>query len=142
MKIQKYLLLICFVWNSVFIPIYHVKVVQDDISSKPIRLWLCNALKEEDSGLEIFILFHQTFFRIRQFFYESRSGCLYSTYFLYTTTCPGFLHRKHGQLANFRLLYSVTRKTWTLYMYMLQFKLSSRKILFKIKQKILKHDLC
>ena len=39
-KVRKYLLLIYLVLNVIFIPIRHVKSVQDDISFKTIRLWL------------------------------------------------------------------------------------------------------
>ena len=42
-KIRAYLLYIYLVSNVVFIPIYIVKGVQDDISSKSIRIWLRNA---------------------------------------------------------------------------------------------------
>ena len=41
---QKYLLFIYLVLNAAFIPIYHVKAVQDDISSWTIAQWLRNAV--------------------------------------------------------------------------------------------------
>ena len=38
-------ILFIYIWsNFAFIPIYHVKGVQDDISSKTIRIWLRNAV--------------------------------------------------------------------------------------------------
>ena len=45
MKFQTYLLFIYFIWNVVCIPRCIVKVVQDVISSKTVRLWLRNAVK-------------------------------------------------------------------------------------------------
>ena len=47
MKTTTYLFLILLVLNIVFIPVWHVKAVEDDISAKPVHIWLHHIVRTQ-----------------------------------------------------------------------------------------------